>query len=56
MAKEDNFEKHEEKRICLENGVPLKHLKKDNTYIKANCKHLKFVNLWTKRKLDSIAI
>ena len=40
VPKEDNLEKHEGKRICLEDGVPFKHLKKGDSYIKTYCKHL----------------
>ena len=45
MPKEDNLERDEGKRICLEDGIQLKHLKNDNTYIKTNCKDLKFIKL-----------
>ena len=55
VSKGDNLEKHEGKRICLEDGVPFKHLKKGESYIKTNCKHLKFVKLWVGRKQESVA-
>ena len=55
LPKGENLEKHEEKRICLEDGVPFNHLKKGESYIKTDCKHLKFVKLWVGRKQESIA-
>ena len=55
VPKGDNLKKHEGKRICLEDGVPFKHLKKDESYIKIDCKHLNFVKLWAGRKQESIA-
>jgi hypothetical protein len=44
VLKGDNLEKHKEKRSCKEDSLPLPHLKKGDTYIKLNCKHVKFVN------------
>ena len=40
VPKDDNLEKHEGKRSCKEDGVPFPHLKKGDTYIKLDCKHL----------------
>ena len=45
VPKGDNLENHEGKRIFLEDGVSFKHLKKGDSYIKTNCKHLRFVKL-----------
>ena len=45
VLKWENLDKHEGKQICLEDGIPFKHLKKGESYTKTNYKHLKFVKL-----------
>jgi hypothetical protein len=49
VPKGDNLEKLEGKR-CKEDGLPLLHLKKGDTYIKLDCKHVKFCKLWAGRR------
>jgi len=41
VPKADNLEKHEGKRTCKEDGIPLPGLKKGDTFMKQDCKHLK---------------
>ena len=50
VPKGDNLEKHEEKRICKEDGVPLSHLKKGDTFTKVDYKHLEYCKLWASRQ------
>ena len=50
VAKGDNLEKHEGKRVCLEDGAPFPHLKKGETYTKMDCKHLLHCKQWAGRK------
>jgi hypothetical protein len=45
VPKGNNLEKHEGKRSCKEDGLPLLHLKKGDTYIKLDYKHVKFCKL-----------
>jgi hypothetical protein len=54
VPKGDNLEKHEGKRSCKEDGLPLLHLKKGDTYIKLDCKHVKFCKLWAGRRQSDI--
>jgi hypothetical protein len=56
VPKGDNLKKHEGKRSYKEDGLPLLHLKKGDTYIKFDCKYVKFCKLWTRRKqTDTVA-
>jgi len=50
VPKLDNLEKHKGKRTCREDGVPLPHLKKGDTFFKADCKHVQHCKLWVSRK------
>ena len=50
VPKGDNLEKHEGKRVCKEDGVPLSHLKKGDTFTKVDCKHLQYCKLWAGRQ------
>jgi hypothetical protein len=50
IPKGDNLEKHEGKRTYYDDGIPLPDLKKDNTYMKVDCKHNKFCKLWAGHK------
>ena len=52
VPKGDNLEKHEGKRSCMFDGEPLSHLKKGETYIKKDCKHLQFTKVWAGRRLN----
>ena len=54
VPKGDNLEKHEGKRSCKEDGLPLLHLKKGDTYIKLDCKYIKFCKLWARCKQTDI--
>jgi len=50
VSKLDNLVKHEGKKTCQEDTMPLPHLLKGDTYVKTNCKHVKLYKLWTGRK------
>jgi hypothetical protein len=50
IPKDDNLEKHKEKRTCKDIGMLLLDLKKDNMYMKLDYKHNKFCKLWAGRK------
>jgi hypothetical protein len=50
VPKGDNLKKHEGKRTCKDDGVPLLDLKKGDMYMKVDCKYNKFCKLWAGHK------
>ena len=56
VVKGDNLEKHEGKRVYKEDGVPFPNLKKGDTFVKLDCKHLEFCKLWAGwKRLGTVA-
>ena len=50
MAKGDNLEKHEGKKVYKKDGMLVPAFKKGDTFLKLDCKHLQFCKLWAGQK------
>jgi hypothetical protein len=50
VPKDDNLQKHEGKRACRQEGVPLPGMQVGDSYTKLDCKNVKNSKLWAGRK------